>query len=237
MSKNLKKVAVVQARMGSSRLPGKVLMELEGKPILGWLLDNLSTSVQLDAVVVATSDRSENQAIVEFCRERNTRCYVGSESDVLSRLFDAAVSENADILVRLTADNPLVTGDLVDLVLSCFDAGTAYCDYVHTIDGSGWPYGMAVEAVRVASLRESMLSSDPLDREHVTYFVRNRPNKYKHHVVKCPVSAKFPAVTIDTQADFDRVAEYVGQSGLSGPKIGYSKVLDTLSKHVGTNDR
>ncbi|WP_114095687.1 cytidylyltransferase domain-containing protein [Thalassospira xiamenensis] len=229
-------VAVIQARMGSTRLPGKVLRDMAGKPMLERLIINVSSSKRLSSIVVATSDSAENQKIVELCNKMGVSVYSGSESDVLSRMMIAVDQEKADVMVRLTGDNPLVTGDLVDLVLEEMDNNPNEYDYVHTLDGSGWPHGLAVEAIRVPCLCEAMKSTDELDREHVTFYVRNRPDHFSHHFVSCPMPCANMSATVDTLSDFERVQNVFDRVMINNMPMTYGSVLKALQVNSRTSN-
>ncbi|HHQ47945.1 MAG TPA: acylneuraminate cytidylyltransferase, partial [Acidobacteria bacterium] len=113
-------VAVLQARMGSTRLPGKVLMDLAGRPVLGWAVERLRRAGTLDELVVATSDRDGDDPIVVFCERMDVPCYRGSEDDVLDRYYRAARRYHADVVVRVTGDDPLIDPGVVDQVVRAF---------------------------------------------------------------------------------------------------------------------
>lgn len=229
-------VAVIQARMGSTRLPGKVLRDMAGKPMLERIINNVSNSKRISSTVVATSDLVENQEIVDLCNKMGVAVYRGSERDVLSRMMIAAEQEKADVMVRLTGDNPLVTGDLIDLVLEELDNNPNKYDYVHTLDGSGWPYGLAVEAIRVSCLREAIKSTDELDREHVTFYVRNRPDRFRHHFVNCPMPCDYMSATVDTFPDFERVRNVFDRLMMSGMPMAYGSILKALQINLRTSN-
>ena len=231
MTEQMRYIAVIQARMGSTRLPGKVLRDMAGKPMLERIINNVSNSKRISKTVVATSDLAENQEIVNLCNKMGVAVYRGSERDVLSRMMIAVEQEKADVMVRLTGDNPLVTGDLIDLVLEELDNNQNEYDYIHTLDGSGWPYGLAVEAVRVSCLREAMKSTDELDREHVTFYVRNRPNHFRHHFVICPMVCESMSATVDTLPEFEKVRHVFDWLIQGNLPMTYGNVLKALQSN------
>ena len=233
MTVALRYIAVIQARMGSRRLPGKVVKAMNGKPMLQRIFDQVSSSKLLANTVVATSEQPENGVVTELCEQIGAPVYIGSETDVLDRMISAAEAEKADVMVRLTGDNPLVTGDLVDLVLAKFEAGSDQYDYVHTLGMSGWPHGMAVEAVRMSALRAALQSSDPMDREHVTFFVRNRPQAFSHIQVDCPEPCGDQSVTVDTSEEFERVQTLFRNLEKNDIPATYQNILMTLRSSLG----
>jgi spore coat polysaccharide biosynthesis protein SpsF len=113
-------VAIIQARMGSSRLPGKVLADIEGRPVLGHMLGRLARAERLDEVAVATTYLPEDDAVAEFCRVHETRCVRGHPTDVLDRYHQAAEETGAGVIIRLTGDCPLIDPQVVDLCLRTY---------------------------------------------------------------------------------------------------------------------
>lgn len=165
-------VAVVQARMGSTRLPGKVLMDLGGAPMLGRVVLRVQRAKRVDEVVVATSRSSADDAIEAWCRQAGVRCVRGSEEDVLSRFLIAADATGAEAVVRITADCPLVDPEVVDRVVASFLRGGH--DYVSNVVRYTYPEGLDVEVFSTAALRRAAAQATrPAEREHVTPFLRN----------------------------------------------------------------
>ena len=168
----MKIVAIVQARMGSTRLPGKVLREIAGIPTIEILLDRLSRSELIHKICVATSHNIENDLLCNVIEELGFRVVRGSETDVLQRFWDAAVTTSADIIVRITGDCPVVDPKLVDQVINIYlESGV---DYVSNIDPPTFPDGLDVEVFSRRSLEAANLGAKSgFDREHVTPFIRN----------------------------------------------------------------
>jgi spore coat polysaccharide biosynthesis protein SpsF (cytidylyltransferase family) len=148
--------------MGSSRLPGKVLMPLAGRPALEWLLERLEHAEELDALVVATSDDPSDDPVAVFCEERGTACRRGSLDDVAGRLLDAARGERLDAFVRISGDSPLLDQRLVDEAVRLMRAGGH--DLVTNVRPRSFPPGQSVEVIKTDAL-ERALGPDP---EHVT---------------------------------------------------------------------
>jgi spore coat polysaccharide biosynthesis protein SpsF len=206
--------------MKSSRLPGKVLMPLAGAPLLQRLLERLRASKRLDVLMVATTSGSEDDAIAALCRRLGIACYRGSENDVLDRVIEAARLVDADIIVRLTADNPMVGADLVDLVVGRFlESGPVAC-YVHSVEGSGFPYGLFVEAVARETLERCYPETDAEEREHVTLHLRRHPERYPAIAVKASQHFALDRVSIDTADEYQEVAALFEQLYRSNPDFG-----------------
>ena len=167
----MKIVAIVQSRMGSTRLPNKVMNEINGMPMIELLLARLSQSKELDQIVVATSIDVKNIPLVEHVRALGYACEQGSENDVLERYVNAARAHHADAVVRITGDCPLVDPQLVDECIQLFR--TENVDYFSNVSKPSYPDGLDIEVVTLAALERAMLESDkPFDHEHVTPYVR-----------------------------------------------------------------
>lgn len=171
LKKHMKVVAIVQARMGSTRLPNKVMKSINGVPMIELLLARLAKSQQIDQIVLATSVDPRNQPLVEHVSRLGFTCEQGSENDVLERYVQAAEKHAADVVVRITGDCPLVDPELVDECIRRFkEAGV---DYLSDTITPTYPDGLDVEVVRFAALHRAMQeSSKPFDHEHVTPYVR-----------------------------------------------------------------
>lgn len=167
----MKTVAIVQARMGSTRLPGKVMMKIGGVPMIEVLLARLSRARELDQIVVATSTDPRNLPLVEHVRGLGYACEIGSEQDVLLRYLNAARSNQADVIVRITGDCPLVDPALVDQAVLGFR--NADVDYFSNVEPATYPDGLDIEVFSLAALERAARETDKLfDHEHVTPYLR-----------------------------------------------------------------
>ena len=164
-------IAIIQARMGSTRLPGKVLMEVNDRPLLAYQLDRISKSKKLDKVIVATSTLERDNAIENFCKDYGVDCYRGSENDVMSRYYDCAKKYNSDIVVRMTADCPFIDPEIIDKVVQKFkDDNVDYCGNTVPPDTNRFPDGSDIEVFSMEVLEQANLEvKDELFREHVTF--------------------------------------------------------------------
>ena len=170
-------VAIVQARMGSRRLPGKVLALLGGSPVIWHVITRAAQGRTVDQVVVATSDQPGDDQISGWCEAEGLRCVRGPEADVLSRYALAAEASAADVVVRVTADCPLLSPAVLDLVVDARAAAGA--DYASNTLARGFPHGLDVECLTRAALDSAAAEAlDPEEREHVTPFVYNRPDRF-----------------------------------------------------------
>jgi glutamate-1-semialdehyde 2,1-aminomutase len=167
----MKIIAIVQARMGSTRLPNKVMKKINGVPMIELLLNRLSQSKELDQVLVATSIDAKNNLLVKHVRALGYVCEQGSEDDVLERYVKAAKAHQADVVVRITGDCPLVDPELVDECIRRFRRD--HVDYFSNTNPPSYPDGLDIEVVALAALEQAMRESNKaFDREHVTPYVR-----------------------------------------------------------------
>jgi spore coat polysaccharide biosynthesis protein SpsF len=198
-------VALVQARTGSTRLPGKVLMDLHGRPMLAQLLSRLSRAQRIDEVVVATSELDGDDAVAQVAEAEGVRVFRGDERDVLARMLGAARMAEADLVVRVTGDCPLIDPDVVDQVVSELgDHDLASNAIIRT-----FPRGLDTEVLtRDALERIAELASSPESREHVTWFAyRERPDLFKLRSVESGEGDRYAALdwSVDTADDLERV--------------------------------
>lgn len=167
----MKTVAIVQARMGSTRLPEKVMKTIGGVPMIELLLARLSKAAELDQIVVATSIDPRNQPLVSHIRKLGYSCELGSEQDVLDRYLQAARAHQADVIVRITGDCPLVDPVLVDEAIRGFRQADA--DYFSNVAPPTYPDGLDIEVFTLAALERAARETDkPFDHEHVTPYIR-----------------------------------------------------------------
>jgi len=211
--------------MGSSRLPGKVLADLGGQPMLALMLGRIAPLLGsvVDEIVVATSDQPQDDAVVAAARAAQTRSIRGSEADVLSRFLTALEIEPADTVVRLTADCPLTDPALVaDIVALHQRSGASYTS--NTLVRT-FPDGLDVEVVTADALRTAgREASDPVEREHVTPFIYRRPERFQLAARRNAEPLGDERWTVDTSADLDRLREVVAQ--LDDPlTAGWTEIL------------
>lgn len=166
---------IIQARMGSSRLPGKVMMNLCGKPVLWHVIERVKQSVQIDDIVVATSTQKFDDEIEDFLKSIGTRFFRGDEKNVLSRYYEAAKQYPASAIVRITADCPLIDPHVIDKVVSCFLENNF--DYASNIGNRKYPRGLDCEVFTFNLLERAVYeSTDEYEKEHVTPFMYLKQN-------------------------------------------------------------
>jgi len=218
-------VAVVQARTGSTRLPGKVLLPLAGRSVLGWVLRAAQAADGVDEVVVATSTLPGDDAVAEAAGSAGVRVVRGSESDVVSRFRLAAEVMEADAVVRLTADCPLLDPGLIGLVAAAWRTDQRY-EYVATTLVRTLPRGLDVELVTTAALRRLDAEAIGHDRVHVTSALYAPGSVAPRLGLVVQPDASDLRVTVDTGEDLDAVRALVAELGDRAP--AWRQVVDLL---------
>lgn len=226
----MKTVAIVQARMGSTRLPGKVLMPLAGKPVLAHVVERLSYCRTLSEIVVATTVDASDDLVAAFCASSKIPCDRGSRDDVLDRYYHAARKYGADVVVRITADCPAIDPTIVDEVVTSFLAGTY--DYFGL--AGEFPDGLDCTVFLVAALerawKEAKLKSE---REHVGTYVEKHPDIFKVGRLMKFSGLGHHRWTLDEPRDYAFLQEIFGRLYREGLPFLTSDVLALLEKEPG----
>lgn len=198
-------VAIVQARIGSTRLPGKVLLPLLGEPMLTRVMRRADRARTVDEVVLATTRRPEDDALVALAQAEGWPVERGSDTDVLARYIGAARSRRADVIVRITADCPLIDPDVIDRTVEAFRESDA--DYAsNTLEPRTYPRGLDVEVIGRAALeRADREDLDPAWREHVTPFIYRHPDRFRLVRVAADRDSSEHRWSVDTPEDFELV--------------------------------
>ena len=226
-------LAIIQARMSSSRLPGKVLLDLAGRPVLHHVYNRVRAAGLIDRVMVATSDRPANEPLVRFCATQAIGCFAGSEDDVLDRFFQAAVSAGAgegDGIVRITADCPLSDPVVIDAVVKRYMESGA--DYASNVQPPSFPDGLDVEVFRFTALKRAWQEAGlKSEREHVTPYIRNHPELFRHENVSHGTDFSDLRWTLDEAADYDLLQKIFQSLGETPERTGWQAVLRLLADH------
>jgi spore coat polysaccharide biosynthesis protein SpsF len=220
-------VAVVQARMSSRRLPGKVLKPLLGQPMLGWLLDRLERCNTLDGICVATSQDASDDPIAAFCASRGASCYRGDLENVAARILRAAEAVKADAVVRISGDSPFMDQSVVADVIALYRRERP--DLASNVVVRSFPKGQSVEVLNVANLRAALPRFDGLgDNEHVTtYFYRN-PEQFKIVSLQHGTNHAAVQLSVDSEEDFDRAVRLIGRFTRPHWTYGVDELLGML---------
>jgi len=227
----MKTVAIIQARMGSTRLPGKVMMSLAGVPVIKQVYDRVSMIEGLSSVLVATSTLDGDDPLAEYCADQKIPLFRGSEDDVLDRFVQAARQADADVVMRITADcpfiDPRVSAEVLDLLLA-----DPHCDYADNITPVTYPDGLDTQVVRRATLeRLRERCDDPEDREHVLTYIQKHPDAFATLAVNSPVDYSTHRWTLDRPEDFEMLSRLAGMLNERGLFGDHREILQILEEH------
>ncbi len=228
----MKKVVLLQARLGSTRLPGKVLLDVGGRPLLAQVVRRLQRCRLVDAIVIATTDNPRDQAIVELARQLGVAYFCGSEPDVLSRFCGAAQANQAEIVVRITADCPLIDPEVCDLVVDTLLQQRHCCDYASNVLRRTYPRGLDVEAMFYDTLlRLNRLATSPEDREHVTSFLRRRPDLFLVQSLEDRENHADLRWTVDEKSDLVLIRRLYQALSLDEQPLGFREIAAYVRSH------
>jgi len=203
---NEKITATVEARMASSRLPGKVILPLSGKPALEILVERIRRSRYIDDIVVATTVNEMDDPIIELCKNIKCKYFRGSENDVLKRVLEAARLVGTDIVVEITGDCPLIDHRHIDRVIELFYSGSY--DYASNAIERSFPVGFDVEVFPLKVLEKvDKITNDPIDRVHVSYYIYSHPEEFRLVNWKAEGDMFWPelGITLDEKEDYELI--------------------------------
>lgn len=226
----MKRSVIIQARMGSTRLPGKVLMPIAGTPAIDHLISRVQAAKRVDALVIATSLLAADDAIEEYCERRGVLCVRGSENDVLDRYLLALRTHPADLVVRITADCPLMDPFLIDEMLEKIEADGSI-DYLSNIlPPRTIPHGLDVEAFRCEALEKAGQEAvRPEEREHVTPYIYRHPELFRIEQAELPRNISHYRWTLDTPQDLEFLEKVLGE--LQPGAFRWQDTVAVLEKH------
>jgi spore coat polysaccharide biosynthesis protein SpsF len=234
----MRTVAIVQARSTSTRLKGKVLMKIAGEPLLAQELRRLRRARLIDEIVVATTKNAGDNALVKIADSEGARWFRGSEFDVLGRYVTAAKEAEAELIVRVTADCPLIDPSVVDDVISSIAEHPGDIDYASNVIKRTYPYGLDVEALFFDTLsRLDRLGISDAAREHVTWFLRHeRPEIFLIRSITDFEDNSDLRWTVDTQADLEVVRRLYDELDLASSPHGFREVVAHVRAHWRTDE-
>ena len=228
----LKVVATIEARMTSTRLPGKVLLTALGEPMLAHLVRRLKASPSIDAIVIATTINSADQPIADFAHAAGISCFRGSENNVMARVLEAAESASADVIVEITGDCPIIDPDIVEQTIRMFVQNSF--DYISNSVIRSYPDGMDVQVFSFDALRTAVQrTKNPLDLEHVSRYIYQHPNEYRIGHLVAPPSLHWPelGLTLDEEDDYRLLKQIIEKLGQNDPLFGCKAVIRHLRSH------
>lgn len=199
-----KVVAIIQARMGSTRLPGKALMDIHGRTMLARVVRRTRRFLLISEVIVATTTKKADEAILQECRQLDIPVFRGSEQDVLDRYYHAAKAFSADAIVRITSDCPLIDPEIIQKVVQAYLKGCA--DYASNTLARTYPRGLDVEVFSFWALEKAWRdASKDYEHVHVTPFIYQHPEKFRLLSVTADENLSFYRWTVDTEDDLNLV--------------------------------
>lgn len=220
----------VQARMGSTRLPGKVMKTVLGKPLLEFLIERLKRVKKATAIVVLTTTDARDDAIVNYCKEHNIACIRGPEDDVLARYWLAAKERKPTNILRVTSDCPLIDPEIIDQLITVFESGSY--DYVSNSLERTYPRGLDVEMFTIKGLNHAYEEAkDPFEREHVTPYFYRHPELFRLKNVSSPEALSHHRWTVDTLEDFTLIKLILENLYPTNPHFLLNDVLNLLKIH------
>lgn len=228
----MRTVAIIQARMGSTRLPGKILLPLGDRTVLEHVVARTLACSLIDEVVVATTHAPQDDVLGPAAAAMGVSCFRGSETDVLERYYQAAKHHRADVVVRITSDCPLFDPRLLTRMLETFRAAAPPCDYLSNTLSRTYPRGLDAEVFTFEALAQAHAeASEPYEREHVTPFLYYRPERFRLSDFRGDVDASHHRWTLDTDDDFRFIDAVYGALYHPGVLFGTQEVLDHLERH------
>jgi len=227
----MNKVAIIEARMKSSRLPGKVLKPILGKPMLELLIERIKQARRVDRIVVATTDSASDDPIEAWARRLDVGCFRGSEEDVLDRVLQAARQHAADIIVEITADCPLIEAEKIDQMLASYQH--MKCDMMmNRLDGT-YPPGLGLRIFSRETLEKvNRLTQDPVDHEHVSLYVWEHPEIFSVYHFQNNLDPKYWNIrlTVDNQEDLIFIEEIFKELYARNQGFDLYEIIDLLER-------
>jgi spore coat polysaccharide biosynthesis protein SpsF len=228
-------LAIIQARLNSQRLPGKVLLPILGKPMLLHMVERVKRSKLIDKLIIATSWEKSDEPIIEMCKKNNIEFWRGPLGDVLTRFYGAAKHYKAEYIVRLTGDCPLVcAGEIDNIVTDISMHGYDYLNNANYINISHTPDGLDIEAIHFDVIENAWKNAKGDEREHLTKYIWKNSKNY--FVMRLPI--QYPEfynykLSVDTPEDFARVSKIFEALYPANPDFGLKEIIEYLEAHHG----
>jgi spore coat polysaccharide biosynthesis protein SpsF len=221
---------IVQARMGSTRLPGKILLPIMQRPMLSYLIERLRRFEIKNTLIIATTDKKEDDAVASFCKKENVNCYRGNEDDVLDRYYKACLEFPADLIFRITSDCPLLDPSILEKAYKTLAKTQA--DYVTNTLHRTYPRGMDVELFTFSCLERTINEATSAhEHEHVTPFIYSNPNQFKLENFKMTPDFSSDRLTVDTEEDFELIEKIFEELYPQKNNFTLDDILITLQNH------
>lgn len=234
MNNKLKIVTVIQARTGSSRLPNKILLPLANKPLLYRMFERVAASKMCGTIVIATTTDKSDDVIENLCNKFNLICYRGHPTDLLDRHYQAALKYNADAVVKIPSDCPLIDKSVIDKVLNYYMENLNYFDYVSNLHPPTYPDGNDVEIMSFKALSDAWENANrELEREHTTPYFWENPDKFRIGNVIWETGLDYSMshrFTIDYEKDYNFIKQVYDELYSVNPIFTLNDILDLLDR-------
>jgi spore coat polysaccharide biosynthesis protein SpsF len=218
--------------MGSTRLPGKVLKDIEGKSMLWHVINRVNYSNLIDEIVIATTDAKEDDEIEKFCKNNDFYFYRGSQEDVLDRYYQTAKFYKVDLIVRITADCPLISPEIIDKVIKYYLDNKEKVDYVSNTLERTYPRGMDVEVFSFKALETAWQKAKKQhQREHVTPYIYENSDTFNLSCIKNEKDLSPLRLTVDEEKDLELVKEIYKRLDRKGSIFYLKDIVKLLAKH------
>ncbi|WP_117017289.1 cytidylyltransferase domain-containing protein [Aeribacillus pallidus] len=225
----MKVAAIIQARMGSTRLPGKILKKVLDKTLLEYQIERVKRAKSIDEIIIATTTKESDDQIVQLCQQLSILYYRGSEEDVLSRYFEAATQYNADVIVRLTSDCPIIDPNVIDKVVTHYLENKDRYDYVSNTLTRTYPRGLDTEVMSYEVLKRAHEEAKELMyREHVTAYIYHHPDQFRLCNVSNEKDESKHRCTVDTEEDFHLIKNILEMLYPTKPLFTFEDVIQIL---------
>lgn len=224
-------IAIIQAHMGSTRLPGKVMLEVSGKPVIQYVLERLKSVRNIDDIVLATSVKDRDDILCKFATSQNTSFFRGDDMDVLNRFLEASIAYKAQTIVRICGEDILLDPKIIEKLITLHIESSA--DYTTNIIGRAFPEGLYAEVLSIDTLRsvaDSAVSDD--HREHVTKYILDNPHEYHIENIKSYGIYKksWLDMSVDTIEDLERIRSIASVLFPNGEFVSSESALEFLAK-------
>ena len=221
--------AIIQARLGSTRLPGKVLKSLNGKPLIEQIINRLKYCKNIDNIVLATTTNEVDDKLASWCKENNVSCFRGDENNVLKRYYDAATQYKSDIIIRITADDPFKDPKVIDSVIDLLK--TENLDFAFNNNPPSFPEGLDTEVFTYSAIKKAAVAeTTDFEKEHVTQYFYHNPQIFKCKNLSYKENVSHIRLTVDTERDFELASKIYSKLSPNGEMFYLEDVLDLIKK-------
>ncbi len=223
--------AIIEARMNSSRLPGKVLLEVNNQPMLYYLVKRLKSVKLIDTICLATTTDSSDDVLESFAKKNSISCFRGSENDVMGRVLNASHKFNADLVIEITGDCPLIDPNLVSQAIEIFINNDV--NYVNNNTIRSYPDGMDIRIFEPKTLLKSYnLTKSSLEREHVTLHIKKNPDIFSYINIIAPPNLNYPNIglTLDEESDYILIKKIIESLSIKNILFDCETILNLINK-------